>query len=84
MPLDIDESAYDKWCPFAQRMRGRYHRPKDVFRYDEGSANTTAYSSAATHGCLQKACMAWRWAEPDPGHADRQGYCGLVGKPEFE
>lgn len=30
--------------------------------------------------CLGSGCMAWRWADHDAA-SDRQGYCGLAGRP---
>lgn len=63
------------WCPFARV-------PTETFKGSEANGEIT--TNRDFHGdpdkgacCIAELCMAWRWLD----RVNREGYCGLAGKP---
>ena len=78
MLVDAREAA-DFWCPMT-----RIYNPADnasgynavVEMREKGTFDTTLKPVAY---CRGDKCMMWRWTSDEI--SDRDGYCGLAGKP---
>jgi hypothetical protein len=54
-----EQQAMSKWCPFARGYETYGDRPVSQNRDSNGQPDRTCM-------CLARACMAWRWTDPNP------------------
>lgn len=86
--LLIEEEAKTKWCPFARVAKSD---AEDHVAYGQAVFNrveTPAGKAGWPEGgrCIASQCMAWRYGPvfyvTADGQQERDGYCGLAGKPK--
>lgn len=85
-----EEEAKVSWCPFA-RMVWATREPSGTKSWKTSgspSFNRARIEFSAEEkfpcNCIASRCMAWRWARAEVGGTaplERQGYCGLAGRP---
>ena len=69
------DEVYKYWCPMARVTDDNIG---SMNRYFSGPDSKGDLGPGGVF-CLGNKCMAWRWLV-----FEKQGYCGLAGKPETQ